>query len=133
MLMSCRRLSGHSTTIREAFGLSWSRSFAAGGAKSKKGAKGGGSAVAPKASMLSKEVKTTTVVSGNILKDGEDPKLLADSEYPDWLWHLLDKRLPLSELKRKDSKTLPYEDLRRYAKLDNRARIKENNSIRAKN
>lgn len=117
---------------KEVVGVSGRRSFAAGG-KAKKGSKGGGSADAPKASMLSKEVKSTTVVGANILKEGTDPKVLPDSEYPDWLWHLLDKRPALSELRRKDIETLPYEDLKRFVKLDNRARIKENNSIKAKN
>ncbi|KAL6132506.1 hypothetical protein ACLB2K_064748 [Fragaria x ananassa] len=54
-------------------------------------------------------------------------------EYPEWLWHLVDKRPALSELRRKDIETLPYEDLKRFVKLDNRARIKENNSLKAKN
>ncbi|KAJ4827321.1 hypothetical protein Tsubulata_003271 [Turnera subulata] len=107
------------------------RAFSAGASK-KKG-KGGGAADAPKGSTLSKEVKSTTTVGANILKDGTDPKVLADSEYPDWLWHLLDKRPALSELKRKSAETLPYEDLKRFVKLDNRARIKDNNSVKATN
>ncbi|KAI3794104.1 hypothetical protein L1987_36731 [Smallanthus sonchifolius] len=107
------------------------RTFAA-GAKSKKG-KGGAAADAPKQSTLSKEVKSTIVVGANILKDGTDPKILPDSEYPEWLWHLLDKKPALSELRRKNIETLPYEDLKRFVKLDNRARIKENNTTRAKN
>lgn len=107
------------------------RTFAA--APKKKGGKGGAAAGGPKASILSKEVKSTTVVGANILKDGADPKILADSEYPDWLWHLLDKRPALSELKRKNVETLPHEDLKRFVKLDNRARIRENNSAKAKN
>ncbi|CAN6448525.1 unnamed protein product [Victoria cruziana] len=107
------------------------RGFAA--PKSKKGGGGkGGAADAPKAETLSKDVKATTVVGANILKDGADPKILPDSEYPDWLWHLIDKKPPLSELKRTKLETLPYEDLRRFYKLDNRARIKENNAARAK-
>ncbi|KAF3774684.1 hypothetical protein EJ110_NYTH52552 [Nymphaea thermarum] len=108
------------------------RGFAIGGPKSKKGGGGKGGSAEPKAETLSKEVKASTVVGANILKDGADPKILPDSEYPDWLWHLLDKKLPLSELKRKNIETLPYEDLRRFGKLDNRARIKENNSVKAK-
>nr|XP_043634111.1 54S ribosomal protein L37, mitochondrial-like [Erigeron canadensis]XP_043634112.1 54S ribosomal protein L37, mitochondrial-like [Erigeron canadensis] len=107
------------------------RTFAA-AAKAKKG-KGGGASDAPKQSTLSKEVKSTTVVGANILKDGTDPKILPDSEYPDWLWHLLDKKPALSELRRKNIESLPYEDLKRFVKLDNRSRIKENNSIKAKN
>ncbi|XP_071690809.1 uncharacterized protein [Rutidosis leptorrhynchoides] len=112
-------------------GLGGVRTFAVGG-KAKKG-KGGAASDAPKQSTLSKEVKSTTVFGANILKDGTDPKILPDSEYPDWLFHLLDKKPALSELRRKNIETLPYEDLKRFVKLDNRSRIKENNSIRAKN
>lgn len=101
-------------------------------AKGKKGGKGGGASDAPKDS-ISKELKSTTVVGANILKEGADPKILPESEYPDWLWGLLDKRPPLSELRRKDAESLPFEDLKRLVKLDNRSRIKENNALRAKN
>ena len=104
------------------------RSFAV-AAKGKKGGKGGADAKP----VLSKEMKSTTVFGANILKEGSDPKIQPDSEYPDWLWHLVDKRPVLSELRRKDAKTLPYEDLKRFVKLDNRARIKENNALTAKN
>lgn len=121
------------TTLKEAVGVVGRRTFAAGGAKAKKGSKGGAAGDAPKASLISKEVKSTTVYGANILKDGQDPKILPDSEYPDWLWHLLDKCPPLSELRRKDIETLPYEDLKRFVKLDNRAKIKENNMMKAKN
>lgn len=116
---------------KEVIRVTCQRTYSAG--KAKKGSKGSAASDAPKASILSKEVKSTTVVGANILKDGADPKILADSEYPDWLWHLIDKRPALSELRRKNIETLPYEDLKRFVKLDNRARIKENNSIKAKN
>ncbi|KAL1211266.1 hypothetical protein V5N11_023295 [Cardamine amara subsp. amara] len=110
------------------------RTFAAAAAsKAKKGGKGGGASDAPKGSSLSKEIKSTTVVGANSLKDGSDPKILPDSDYPDWLWHLLDKRPALSELRRKNVENLPYDDLKRFVKLDTRAKIKENNSIKAKN
>lgn len=118
---------------KEAVRILFQRNFSAGGAKAKKGGKGGKGGDAPKTSKLSKEVKSTTVVGANILKEGADPKILSDAEYRDWLWHLLDKRPALSELRRKNIETLPYEDLKRFVKLDNRARIKENNSLKAKN
>ncbi|KAG6382422.1 hypothetical protein SASPL_157911 [Salvia splendens] len=95
------------TASNEVFKVVGCRAFAAGGAKAKKG-KGGAAGDAPKASLISKE-------------------------YPDWLWHLLDKRPALSELRRKDTESLPFDDLKRFVKLDNRARIKENNMLKAKN
>ncbi|CAN8269789.1 unnamed protein product [Cochlearia groenlandica] len=109
------------------------RGFAAAASKAKKGGKGGGSSDAPKGSNLTKEIKSTIVVGANTLKDGSDPKILSDSQYPDWLWHLLDKRPALSELTRKNVETLPYEHLKRFVKLDTRSKIKENNSVKAKN
>ncbi|KAK7271138.1 hypothetical protein RJT34_26786 [Clitoria ternatea] len=131
MAMNHLRSVKHILTTNEAIRIGWQRTFATG--KAKKGSKGGGAADAPKASTLSKEVKASTVVGANILKEGTDPKIQPDSEYPEWLWHLLDKRPALSELRRKNVETLPYEDLKRFVKLDNRARIKENNSVKAKN
>lgn len=118
--------------VKETVGTVGQRTFAVGASKAKKAGKGAASN-APKASTMTKEVKSTTVVGANILKEGSDPKVLPDSEYPDWLWHLLEKRPALSELKMKNIETLPYGDLKRFFKLDNRAKIKENNSVKAKN
>ncbi|XP_043725175.1 uncharacterized protein LOC122671797 isoform X2 [Telopea speciosissima] len=118
---------------KEAVGMVGCRTFAAGGGKAKKGSKGGAAADAPKASTLSKEVKSTTVVGANILKNEADSKIMPDFAYPDWLWHLLDKQTALSELRRKNVESLPYEELKRFVKLDNRAQIKDNNSVGAKN
>ncbi|XP_047044734.1 54S ribosomal protein L37, mitochondrial-like [Lolium rigidum] len=130
MAMSWTRLLKSGVIPRDAVAqLVGVRSFAV-SAKGKKGGKGGAADAKP---VLSKEMKSTTVFGANILKEGSDPKIQPDSEYPDWLWHLVDKRPVLSELRRKDAKTLPYEDLKRFVKLDNRARIKENNALTAKN
>lgn len=129
--MNCIKSLRGIVITKEAVGIVDRRTFSAGAKK--KGGKGGAAADAPKASSLGKEVKSTTTVGANILKDGTDPKVLDDSEYPDWLWRLLDKRPALSELRRKNIETLPFEDLKRFVKLDNRARIKENNFSKAKN
>ena len=37
------------------------------------------------------------------MKNGDDPPLLPDSEYPDWLWKLADPKKPLEEISQ-DSK-----------------------------
>ncbi|CAA2979397.1 Hypothetical predicted protein [Olea europaea subsp. europaea] len=50
------------------------RTFAA-GAKAKKGSKVAATADASKASILTKEVKSITIVGANILKHGTDPKV----------------------------------------------------------
>eukprot|EP00850_Spirogloea_muscicola_P007862 SM000041S15421 [mRNA] locus=s41:66692:67803:+ [translate_table: standard] len=86
----------------------------------------------PEASLASKELREAYVVGANILKDGSDPPVQPDSEYPDWLWHLLDKQAPLSELKRKDVEKLDEKEFMRLRKLDNRRDIKEKNASRAK-
>ena len=130
--MSRMRFSRGISITNKAAQLVGVRGFAIASGKGKKGPKGGAND-APKASLMSHEVKSTTVVGANILKDGTDPKIMPDSEHPDWLWRLLDKRPTLSELRRKDSESLPFEDLKRFVKLDNRARIEGNNAARAKN
>ncbi|CAL9124835.1 unnamed protein product [Musa acuminata var. zebrina] len=129
--MSCIWFSRRISITNRAAQLVGVRGFAIASGKGKKGPKGGAND-APKASLMSHEVKSTTVFGANILKDGTDPKIMPDSEHPDWLWRLLDKRPTLSELRRKDSESLPFEDLKRFVKLDNRARIEGNNAARAK-
>ncbi|GJN25966.1 hypothetical protein PR202_gb13856 [Eleusine coracana subsp. coracana] len=130
MVMSWTSGLRHGAVLRHAAQLVENRGLAI-ASKAKKGGKG--AADATKTPALTKELKSTTVFGANILKEGSDPKIQPDSEYPDWLWHMLDKRPVLSELRRKDPKTLEYEDLKRFVKLDNRARIKENNALTAKN
>lgn len=132
MAMHCIKSLRSITITHEVVELLSCRMFSAGG-KAKKGSKRGGAGDTLKASTLSKEVKSTTVVAGNILKDGADPKILVHPEYPKWLKQLLDKHSGLSELRRKNTESLTYEDLRRFVKLDNRSRIKENNSFKVKN
>ena len=60
------------------------------------------------------------LVGGNILKEGSDPELKPDSEYPEWLWTLRTEpgTIPLEEL---DKDTWAYWN--RLKKEDNR-RIK---------
>ncbi|KAF6998830.1 hypothetical protein CFC21_014917 [Triticum aestivum] len=49
------------------------------------------------------------------------------------LWQMINKRLVLSKLRMKDAKTLPYENLKRFVKLDNRVWVTKNNTLTAKN
>ncbi|RWW20487.1 hypothetical protein GW17_00015405 [Ensete ventricosum] len=73
--MSCTRLSRGISITNKAAQLVGVRGFAIASGKGKKGPKGGTSD-APKASSLSLEVKSTTVVGANILKDGTDLKIM---------------------------------------------------------
>nr|DAD24592.1 TPA_asm: hypothetical protein HUJ06_026056 [Nelumbo nucifera] len=116
MAMNCMKSLRSFIISKEAFRVVNCRTFSTAGGKAKKGSKGGAND-APKASILRKEVKYTTVVGANILKDGLDLKIVLDSEYPDRLWHLLDKKPPFSELRRKNIETLPYALLSWITKL----------------
>ena len=82
------------------------------------------------------------------MQGGSDPKIKADAEYPDWLWSMLEPKPTLSELDRKLKPILAKEingigdlrklmddhedDIRRYAKLLGKAKIKENNTKKSK-
>ena len=50
---------------------------------------------------------TTTLCGGNILKEGTDPVLKPDSEYPDWLWAMRTDRTPI-HLEEMDPDTKGY-------------------------
>ena len=85
----------------------------------------------------------------NILKDGKDPELMPDDQYPDWLWTILDPEKgniamkTLGELEKeleaakKADVDLKYDvmaikDVKRLLRLRRRAKIKANNALRAK-
>ena len=53
----------------------------------------------------------------NYLKDGQDPPLLPDSEYPDWLWQLADG---------KEAVTHKPDSLRYWRKINKKDRRQEN-------
>lgn len=115
---------------------------AAGGGKAAAGGKAGGKASPAKAKKVKeqapigptvdKEIRAKAVLGANILKEGADPAIRPDSEYPTWLFPLLNRPLPLSELDRRNPVTMSTPELQRFVKLDNRRRVKENNSLKAK-
>ena len=94
-------------------------------------------------------MSTTHCTGLNILKDGEDPELMPDDQYPDWLWTILDPEKgniamkTLGELEKeleaakKADVDLKYDvmaikDVKRLLRLRRRAKIKANNALRAK-
>ena len=84
------------------------------------------------------------------MKDGKDPELMPDDQYPDWLWTLLEPRKTLRQLENEvaaakamheqslaDGKGPRYDimdvkDIQRLLKLRRRVKIKENNDRRKK-
>ena len=72
-----------------------------------------------------------SVVRGlNILKDGQDPVVKPDSEYPDWVFTLHHKLPSLEELStryKEDPESLDTQEMRRLIRQWNRKRIKERN------
>ena len=68
--------------------------------------------------------KGQTLTGINFLKDGKDPVALDDTEYPDWLWDLLDEK------KQKQKTTKPNN--RQYHRKKNREAIKAMNFMKDK-
>ncbi|DAZ99000.1 TPA: hypothetical protein N0F65_011255 [Lagenidium giganteum] len=101
--------------------LSGVRTFAAPG----KG-KGGAAAV------VEEVVDLTRYVPVNIMKDGQHPELKEPSQYPEWLFTLLDVQPTLGELERKGFDNLTLEEQRRLLTLSNRRTVKDNNAAKAK-
>lgn len=66
-----------------------------------------------------------TVLNLKVRKNGDEPVALEDSEYPEWLWTILDKE--------KVDETLKKEDFMRWRKKHlgkhNCAKIKNNNFL----
>ena len=94
-------------------------------------------------------MSTTHCTGLNILKDGKDPELMPDDQYPDWLWTILDPEKgniamkTLGELEKEQEAAkkadvdLKYDvmaikDVKRLLRLRRRAKIKANNALRAK-
>ena len=77
-----------------------------------------------------------SVVRGlNILKDGQDPVVKPDSEYPDWVFEL-HKPLPsleeLSDKYKDDPESLTHRETKRLIREWNRQRIREGNDEKRK-
>eukprot|EP00775_Hariotina_reticulata_P009655 gene9655-9815_t len=95
-------------------------------AAGKKGAKDRGPA---KTGQLS-----TESVTGLAIKKGEqDPKVLPDSEYPQWLFHMIVPDPSVAELERVyAAEGLNLAQAQRLFRYKNKLRIKENNEGKAK-
>ncbi|CAM9715336.1 unnamed protein product [Ectocarpus sp. 6 AP-2014] len=88
----------------------------------RKGGKGGGGGDSAKDSAGEHGLGVTPI---NFLKDGKDPSVMPDEEYPEWLWNM---QLPsLARLKRTKEDDYTLDEFRRFVQLDSREKIKRQN------
>lgn len=66
-----------------------------------------------------------TVLNLKVRKNGEEPVALEDSEYPEWLWGMLDKKKMDEDLKEQDL----MKWRRRKLRKENTKRINSNNFL----
>ncbi|RCK60667.1 54S ribosomal protein L37, mitochondrial [Candida viswanathii] len=64
-----------------------------------------------------------TVLNLKVFKKGDEPVAKEDSEYPDWLWDMLDQKKVMDTLQAQDFLKWRKKQLRR----DNKEKIKNNN------
>ena len=77
-----------------------------------------------KVAIASSAPKGTVLKGINYMKDGKDPVALDDSEYPEWLWDLLDEK------KQKQKSSKPAN--RQYHRKQNRDAIRASNFMKDK-
>jgi len=77
-----------------------------------------------------------TIPGLNYLKTGKDPVIKEDSEYPEWLWKIIEpmptKRDLEAKLEKEGKGSMSLTELRRLVKLTNRERIKIANQVASK-
>ena len=70
-----------------------------------------------------------TPIPVSIAKDGPDPEILEDSEYPSWLWDIgVEQKLTTEEMMSKGLKNLSYGEARQLFRMIRRDAIKKNNA-----
>ena len=63
------------------------------------------------AAIQTRSLSPTEATGCNIFKNGSDPPILPDSEYPDWLWKLATPGATLKELERKGPDNLDMDEV----------------------
>eukprot|EP00741_Cyanophora_paradoxa_P009345 tig00000144_g9053.t1 len=91
----------------------------------------GAKAAAPAAGPSKVAAADFSKIPINIFKAGSDPQVKPDSEYPEWLFHLLDVRPTIKELNRIPVEERTEEQDHRLWRLSNRKKIKTDNETRA--
>ncbi|KAG1656570.1 hypothetical protein FOA52_009058 [Chlamydomonas sp. UWO 241] len=79
------------------------------------------------------ELSTAHATGCGLMKGEEDPPLLPDDQYPDWLWKMMKPRQSANELQKAyEGKGLTIEELKRLYRLKNKQAINEANTMTAK-
>jgi hypothetical protein len=74
-----------------------------------------------------------TVIPINILKEGKDPVVKEDSEYPDWLFRIgVEDKLTVEEMLSKGLKNLTYTEARQLFRTTRRDNIRKHNAAHRK-
>lgn len=94
--------------------------------KAKKGKGGAGAAAAPTGAGAA-AAAADGVVPINIMKEGADPELKDESEYPEWLWEVLEEKPSLMDLALKGADKLTPEEAKLLISMVSTAAIKESN------
>ncbi len=68
-------------------------------------------------------------LSLNVFKEGEEPKIMADEEYPEWLKQLAYPDLTLEELEKMDVWEMDDGQRKRYWKLYKKKKLKLKNEL----
>ena len=71
----------------------------------------------------------TRQLSLNVFKEGEEPKIMADEEYPEWLKQLAYPALTLEELENMDIWEMDDRQRKRYWKLHKKKKLRQRNEL----
>ena len=101
--------------------------YQAKGAAAKKGGAAPAAAAAPEEKYdLSKQIPV------NLLKEGGEPEYKADSEYPAWVFRLLDEKPLLEDMLMKGLENVPADKAKLVLRGINKRKIKDRNKDSAK-
>lgn len=74
----------------------------------------------------------TKQIPVNLLKEGEEPVYKPDSEYPPWLWKIIEEPPLVDDLLMRGVENLSLEELKRVTRVSSKKRIKASNAVSEK-
>jgi hypothetical protein len=94
--------------------------------------KGGGGGAAATPAFVEEKVDLKVKIPVNIAKDGADPEYKPDSEYPPWLFALLEEKPLLEDYVMRGLEHVKGREMKTVARLANKKRILDGNNARRK-